>query len=555
MNEKSTIDAKVLAERLWKEGYFRRSKRQYRLFEYLLKNSLSETPVELDQYKIATDVLGRTKDFDPYNDSIVRSEISRLRKALDVYNAKKIDYSFEIPQGRYNIEVTSVKSAPPSKAPTSQSRANILTWPRIVTLALLLLFASWAITQLKPTSITAPIKELRAECSQAQPNLELVFETESLGENSYVESLVRASTAQYSNIKRVLDAKACRNDFAPAYSLSVKQKIFGEDEVVLFQLETLDQTKSIYLERERVPKNKFTDDNFDIPVHSHISKLLRPYGIIPRHAITLEWPDKMYQSKYKCNIGFYDDITSNKDDNGFVECLETAYNNKKATLDNIGVLTRYYIHKINNSLDNNSYPLISKTKLFLEEIGDDWIENTEMVGAKIAFEKLDSNYTKDSLRGILYAAHNRYPDNVHVSFAVAINTGYTLGDWEKAIAIADRARKIAQETDSFSYYIAAGQSLINDTPQQALNTCRELFIPYQATVALIVNACAHRAGNTEWIEKTEKHLSELGLSNIDDRIEIIRRRRYEPKLSRIMIEAWSNIETQAVSNTDTNSSR
>jgi len=107
------MNAKDIAAELWRGEYFRNSKRQYRLFEFLLENALSDAPRELDQYIIAVDVLERGEDFDPYSDSIVRSEISRLRKSLAIYSAVQAPYKFNIPKGRYNLEIEHKASASP----------------------------------------------------------------------------------------------------------------------------------------------------------------------------------------------------------------------------------------------------------------------------------------------------------------------------------------------------------------------------------------------------------------------------------------------------------
>ena len=53
-------------------GCFGRSQRQLKLFEYLLDHSRADNEVQLSQYSIALDVIGRPESFDAATDSIVR---------------------------------------------------------------------------------------------------------------------------------------------------------------------------------------------------------------------------------------------------------------------------------------------------------------------------------------------------------------------------------------------------------------------------------------------------------------------------------------------------
>jgi adenylate cyclase len=57
------------------------------LLRYLVLEELAGRGERLKAYAIATEVLGRGKGFDPAQDSIVRVEVARLRRALDYYYA------------------------------------------------------------------------------------------------------------------------------------------------------------------------------------------------------------------------------------------------------------------------------------------------------------------------------------------------------------------------------------------------------------------------------------------------------------------------------------
>jgi hypothetical protein len=73
--------------RVLKNGLATASDRQRRLIQYLATEELEGRGDRLKAVSIATDVLGRSVDFDPQTDSIVRVEMGRMRKALNLYYA------------------------------------------------------------------------------------------------------------------------------------------------------------------------------------------------------------------------------------------------------------------------------------------------------------------------------------------------------------------------------------------------------------------------------------------------------------------------------------
>lgn len=551
------MNAKDIAAELWRGKYFRNSKRQCRLFEFLLENSLSEAPRELNQYIIAVEVLGRGEDFDPYSDSIVRSEISRLRKSLAIYNEKQNLYKFTIPKGRYNLdveqkaitspvapEISRIDTAAPQMPPRISIPYVLIACTVLLCLSLLGL---WGHNYFQTRSKT---ESLRAECSQSRPNLGLVFDTESLSHNSYVESLIRSSVSQYSNIEAVPDAEFCREGFAPAYTLTVKTKPFGNDHILLFEFIDLHMGETVYLNKTAFPKGHNTDDAFDIKVHAQVSKLLRPYGILARHAVTQSWHDPDYRLSYQCNIDYYDMLRSySKDEYLKVHsCLKTAIEREKHTLDNLGIMAQMYGGQVYGTPQENDKNAQKEILKIFDDVGSDWIKSNELTIAKIFTEALNEDYSRDNLIGILYTANNHYPDNIHISLMSAIRYGFTLGAWDKALSISRRSEEIAQEEDSSSFLITMGH-LLTQEKVGIIDNCKKAYSKNSFTANLLMNVCSHRIGNQNWINKTETRLAELGLADIKTRIAYIRKRRHESKLLEIMTQTWENIDPELTAKT------
>src|SRR5690349_2352059 len=94
------------------------------LLTYLVASELDGTGHELNQARIAMDVLGRSAAFDATTDAVVRVEAGRLRSRLrDYYSAEGSDdeIRFDIPKGRYSPKIH-LGAVPKSPAVAQQIR-------------------------------------------------------------------------------------------------------------------------------------------------------------------------------------------------------------------------------------------------------------------------------------------------------------------------------------------------------------------------------------------------------------------------------------------------
>src|ERR1700757_1806858 len=74
-------------EKLTNSHSLRGSESLCKLLRYLAEHTLDQPGVQLKEYQIATEVLGRSKAFDPQSDSTVRVQAGRLRMKLHEYYA------------------------------------------------------------------------------------------------------------------------------------------------------------------------------------------------------------------------------------------------------------------------------------------------------------------------------------------------------------------------------------------------------------------------------------------------------------------------------------
>lgn len=96
-----------------------------KLLRYIVDAQLNGQGGELNQARIAIDVMERGADFDPSVDSLVRVEAGRLRSKLREYYAtdgKDDRVRFDLPKGRYNPNVLIEEAEASVEAPIQQIR-------------------------------------------------------------------------------------------------------------------------------------------------------------------------------------------------------------------------------------------------------------------------------------------------------------------------------------------------------------------------------------------------------------------------------------------------
>lgn len=125
-------------EKLNRSSVLHGSESLCKLLKYLGEHSLGSPGIPLKEYQIATEVFGRSPDFDPRLDSTVRVQTGRLRAKLAEYYAGEgaLDrLMIEIPKGAYSLtcHVRPPVEAPPPPAvpaapPAPPQRSYPISW-------------------------------------------------------------------------------------------------------------------------------------------------------------------------------------------------------------------------------------------------------------------------------------------------------------------------------------------------------------------------------------------------------------------------------------------
>jgi hypothetical protein len=112
-------DVRRVLERIGKSAQFRRADRLVQLFSFLVETTLSADARYLKETTIGVSVFGRTPDYDPKTDTIVRSQAFRLRAKLTAYYAlegAEDPFVISIPKGQYKVVFTSRAGRPAERS-------------------------------------------------------------------------------------------------------------------------------------------------------------------------------------------------------------------------------------------------------------------------------------------------------------------------------------------------------------------------------------------------------------------------------------------------------
>ena len=149
-----------------------------KLLRYLAKHAVDHPGTPIKEFQIATEVFGRSADFDPQLDSMVRVQAGRLRsKIVEYYSSDGLDDPIvvELPKGTYVLSFHP-RSNPAAKSPTaavsaavskeSQEKNPERRWgTEVIALSIFLAAAVVVIVWLMATRNTGPV----GLASEAEP--------------------------------------------------------------------------------------------------------------------------------------------------------------------------------------------------------------------------------------------------------------------------------------------------------------------------------------------------------------------------------------------------
>jgi serine/threonine-protein kinase len=208
MQPKAQPEAEIqgLLERIAASPGFASAARRSRLLRYLVDHTLHNGAESPTEYAIGLDVFDRPTSFDPRLDSIVRTEVSRLRRSLRDYYAgpgKSESLLLDIPPRSYLATVAPREAAPNPPAPPALPPSFLAI--AAVTLVIALAIAAFWLDHNRPAPVppnsvvVLPFQNLSPDRDATQYLADGATEelTNQLAQHSDLRVVARTSAAQF----------------------------------------------------------------------------------------------------------------------------------------------------------------------------------------------------------------------------------------------------------------------------------------------------------------------------------------------------------------------
>ncbi len=135
-------------DRVVNSGLLKGSESLCRLLRFLAEHALDNPTVPIKEYQIATEVFGRSAEFDPRLDSTVRVQTGRLRSKLSEYYSgpgAEDRVLIELPKGSYSVTITErvEPEPPPPRAVTSSAALHPVVVQTVPVQSKVLLTSIW----------------------------------------------------------------------------------------------------------------------------------------------------------------------------------------------------------------------------------------------------------------------------------------------------------------------------------------------------------------------------------------------------------------------------
>lgn len=533
------LDAIVLS------GVLGSSKNQVTLFKFLLEHKFDTSDVDIKTKDIAIEVFDRDDSFSAKHDSIVRVEMFRLRANLDTFNQQSDTLNINLPKSSYKLDVKSLR---PASALPSTDEGHINKQNRKSFYGAGLAALAGAVILISAGAFKSEPKGL--ECSKTMPNLEVAQSNDKSELDKYVHQVISGAAFQFTQFNIVQDLKSCTSSGVPGYKLKfallpndtnfqgsisvllgLNEKIIGVDN---FSGVSTGAVSDLSVEREDLYFTiaKITND------------LLKPNGVVHRDAVNQPWQDISLLEDYSCLAKMYESFVSDSDEDyyGGVECLTAVYENGTASLDNLGGLGASYLEQAQGNRNSRGGEPLAQAKIILDEIGDKWSQSPDSTLAKIMYDTVREDYNEQQLRQTLLRAEKTYTSHPTVMMEVARYSGFMLGDWESAIEIMDKAKRLMSDQDNSVYQVDAAYAILSKGDSTSWLNCVKAYSKHSKVSNLLVHACAVKYKKPVWEARTAENLTKLNLMRLEDRGVFIEKMGFEPGLSEVLlIDSKSNL--------------
>ena len=502
-------------------GVLGKSVRQLNLFEYLLTEKYEGRASKIKAFNIATDIFGRDNSFDSSLDSIVRVEMFRLRAKLKEYSASSEKYELTLPNASYEIQIES-KNKTELKGLTKRlaSKVRLSSLASLMGIAAFGAISFWLGGSLPPSP----------ECSTLTPNVQLTTQSEDSKLSRYVGNILEGSISQFSHINFVQDLRKCKNAGTPSFE--IRYLLFEDKPLLKTSLSAVDLStgKTLSFRNFSSTIEIESSEKYYFDLIRALNEIIKPYGVLARAANLQDWSDVTQKENYGCILKMYDSFTSdsNEDYIDAINCFERANEDEGVLLDNVGGLISSYIDQAKGVRPKSVDDPLTKASILLDSVGDRWIESVETTIAKMFYEAERRDYNYQLMKTSLTIAEQAYSANPLILIEISKHAGFRIGDWDMAMKISERVKKLHTERDNSVFFIDAAIAVMFENDSASMESCSQTYSENSLLSNLLIAACAQKFSDEHWYELSELNLVRLGYPTIESRIEYIKGRNFDP---------------------------
>jgi adenylate cyclase len=547
-------------ERIVQSGALGNARRLPTLLRYVVTEDLEGRGERLKAYTIATDVFERGADFDPQGDSIVRVEMGRLRKALDVYYAgvgASDPVRIDIPKGTYrpnlsrrNADVTLDAGNPT----TSSDSANTLSSRQLLAGAVAvvaLIVSVWAFSgpfktpRSLPETVTRDFNGPRVALQNFLAIGESVdARTLALG----LSSELVTELAQYS----WLSVHQTPTETLFGMPGDVSEAALRPDFIVVGETQVNDKDLNVRVRLLSTPdlkiewsaeysRNRETVEIIDAQreIARKIVEIVgEANGLVPDliRADQARLSEVDYLA-FECLLGTYEywktfspDIHQQQ-----IRCLTETVERSPDFADAWAALAFMLMEAATQGYDAGAVTEPwTAAKAALDRALEIAPMNDRALGAAMSYSIINPEPDLAAFReyGIRYVSMR--PNNPEALASFGMRLGINVGQWDEARVLMDKALALSDRPPDWFWFGPAYHQLLSDAPEGAWEFASQIDIPGSKSAHILRAIAAERADRVLDLSAHIDALAGLEVTTAEEAVKFLNGRQYEPALLNVL---------------------
>ena len=492
---------KDIIDEVLRFNLMKQNSRQFKLLKYLLEKKKDGTIKSVSEFAIAVDVMSRNADFEPMNDSIVRTEMYRLRQSIKIFNSRSDKYALSLPRASYDLSIF---------GKTKAKKSSIRKFLVIISPLVVAVFGALFTSQFNEKSSDKFYASSNSACDPHHANVRLEAQGQIFrDELPKLELFIHQSRG--ANLISV--QKKC-DDGTPVYVIKLKQESDTD-----FSLNLFDEAKNNILQTFEF---RISADEQDptLTFFHYLHSIVGPNSFMNRHIVDYPHWSPISRANVGCVIGMYDLWTLHNDDpNALVDtyrCMEDLIKSGNASAKQYVLLS-----KAMSPLHNHVSLPPHWTSDYSEELMSE-AERRDPENPDLDYYRLDQwirvhPYNFSEIGARLQLLERKYRYNPDFLALFSQTNGLFLGLWEKAVEQDTIRAKINDANDNSLFILPISHSLLANQNDDVLRHClkinKDSASVFYVTLAL---ACAIKLDSQKDIADCRERLADLGFKTRED---------------------------------------